>query len=132
MATLLLNRGKNKFTGQHIYSFSAFYNTTIPLVFLSLLCNYLRFSSPYIRITLTPYTPLPYLDFILHLCLFIPYSHHHFITATIYYMVFTPLPFFFLLDYVSFYCTLSDIFLPISVSPPFNFPLLCLESNRNC
>ena len=37
-------------------------------------------------------------------------------------------PFFFRLVYVSFfYCTLSDIFLPISVSPPFNFPLLCLS-----
>ena len=45
---------------------------------------YLRFSSPYIRITLTPYTPLPYLDFILHLYVFTPYSHHHFIAATIY------------------------------------------------
>ena len=40
---------------------------------------------------------------------------------------FLPLPFFFYLDYVSFYCTLSDIVLPISVSPPFNFPLLCLS-----
>ena len=41
-------------------------------------------------------------------------------------MVFTT--FFFRLDYVSFfYCTLSDIVLPISVSPPFNFPLLCLS-----
>ena len=40
-------------------------------------------------------------------------------------MVFTPPPFFFRLDYVSFYCTFSDIFLPISVSPLFNFPLLC-------
>ena len=39
---------------------------------------------------------------------------------------FTPL-FFFHLYYVSFYFTLSDIFLPISVSPPFNFPLLCLS-----
>ena len=29
--------------------------------------------------------------------------------------------------YVSFYCTLSDIFLPISVSPPLNFPLLCIS-----
>ena len=38
-----------------------------------------------------------------------------------------PPPFFFRLDYVFFYCTLSDIFLPISVSPPFNFPLLCLS-----
>ena len=28
---------------------------------------------------------------------------------------------------IFFYCTLSDIFLPISVSPPFNFPLLCLS-----
>ena len=37
-------------------------------------------------------------------------------------------PFFFRSDYVSFfYCTLSDIFLPISVSPPFNLPLLCLS-----
>ena len=70
-------------TIQHFYSLSAFYNTTIPLAFLSYLCNYLRFSSPYIRITLTPYTPLPYLDFILHVCVFTPYSHHHFITATI-------------------------------------------------
>ena len=36
-------------------------------------------------------------------------------------------PFFFHLDYVLFYCTLSNIFLPISVSPPFNFPSLCLS-----
>ena len=37
-------------------------------------------------------------------------------------------PFFFHLNYVVFlYCTLSDIFLPISVSPTFNFPLLCLS-----
>ena len=36
-------------------------------------------------------------------------------------------PFFFRLDFVFFYFTLSDIFLPISVSPPFNFPLLCLS-----
>ena len=28
---------------------------------------------------------------------------------------------------IFFYCTLSDIFLPISVSLPFNFPLLCLS-----
>ena len=87
-----------------------------------------RFSSAYILITVTPYTPLPYLDFILHLCVFTPYSHHHFITATIYYMVFTPPPptpfCFFHLDYVSFYCTLSDMFLPISVSPePFQLYL---------
>ena len=40
---------------------------------------------------------------------------------------FTPTLIFFLLDYVLFYCTLSDILLPISVSPPFNFPLLCLS-----
>ena len=63
---------------------------------------------------------------IFHLCVFTPYSHHHFITATIYYKVFA-LPFFFLLDYVSFYCTLLDIVLPISVPPPFNSPLLCLS-----
>ena len=34
-------------------------------------------------------------------------------------------PFFFRFNYVFFYCTLSDIFLPISVSPLFNFSLLC-------
>ena len=28
---------------------------------------------------------------------------------------------------ILFYCTLSNIFLPISMSPPFNFPLLCLS-----
>ena len=39
-----------------------------------------------LHITLTSYTPLPYLDFILHLCIFIPYSHHHFITATMDYL----------------------------------------------
>ena len=42
----------------------------------------------------------------------------------------SPPPFFFHLDYVSFsYCIIffTDIFLPISVSPPFNFPLLCLS-----
>ena len=31
--------------------------------------------------------PPPPLDFILHLCIFTLYLHHHFITATIYYMV---------------------------------------------
>ena len=33
--------------------------------------------------------------------------------------------FFFHSDYVSFCYTLPDIFLSLSVSPPFNFPLLC-------
>ena len=43
------------------------------------------------HITLTPDTPLPYRNFILKLCVFTPCSHHHFITATIYDMVSTPL-----------------------------------------
>ena len=78
------------------------------------------------RWTFTPYTPLPYLDFILHLCLF--YS----IFASPFYYCYNILdgfypPFFFCLDFVFFYGSLSDIFLPISVSPPFNFPLLCLS-----
>ena len=83
--------------------------------------------------TLTPYTPLSYLDFILHLCVITPYSHHHFIAAyNILYGFYPPPPplFFFRLDYVSFYCTLSDIFLPISVSPSFKLsltlPFYCL------
>ena len=99
---------------------------------IGLLCNYLRLSSPYRRITLTLYTPLPCLDFILHLCVFTLYSHHYFITATIYWMVFTPVYLSFRLCILFFYCTLSDIFLSISVSPPFNFPLLCLSIAYVC
>ena len=48
-------------TSHPIYLFSAFYNTTIPLSSLSQLYDRLRLSSPYIRITLIPHTPLPYL-----------------------------------------------------------------------
>ena len=45
-------------TSQLINSFSAFCNTTMPLAFLP----YLRVSSLYIHITLTPYTPFPCQD----------------------------------------------------------------------
>ena len=118
-------------TSQHFYLLLAFYNTTIPLAFLSLLCNYLRFSSPYICITLTPYTTLPYLDFILRLRFYsifaLPFYYCYNILDGFY-----P-PVFLCLDYVSFFTApFSMIFLPISVSPPFPYSAFLMLMCATC
>ena len=82
------------------------------------------------RITLTPYTPLPYLDFTLNLCVFTPYSHHHFILLQ-YIRWFLPPPFFFRLDYVSFFTAPFGIFFSLSQCHPFQLsltlPFYCLR-----
>ena len=99
-----------------VYLFSAFYNTTISLASLSQLYDCLRLSSPYIHITLTLYTPLPYLYLRFYSIFASPFYY-------CYYTSYGP-SLCFPLDLVSLYYPLSDIFLPISMSPPFHFPSL--------
>ena len=73
----------------------------------------------YVCCICTPYTPLPFQDFILHHCVFTPYSHHHFITATIHHMVFP-------LVFVRLCIILLDLFgyiFPYLSISPFQFSL---------
>ena len=136
-------------TSQLINSFSAFCNTTMPLAFLP----YLRVSSLYIHIILTPYTPFSCQDlctfsaipFLLMHCNFVIYvwsllhtllrpcylnldiiqpsqlfmslRFYSILASLLYYCydtyVFFICFFFSFRLYVSFYCTISDIFLPL-------------------
>ena len=103
---------------QLIFNLTLFTSVFWPVHVRSILLWLLRLCYLNLDIILPSYTFFHYV--------FTPYSHHHFITKTVHHIFFfscLPYPIFF----SSIPCTLLDIFLPLSLSPPPIFPLLCVS-----
>ena len=105
----------------NIYHFSPYFADCF-FLFLSapLPVSLFIYSRPFImHITLTPVL-LSHIKILFYIIAFLLHIRIIILLLQRYVVCFSP---FFHLDYVSFW----DIFLPISVSPPFNFPLVCLS-----